>query len=243
MRKPVRLIAALLVLVGALGLVTVAPTAVAKKGHHKKHKKPGGGTFTSTSPVVVPAASTVFPFASGRAVSTITVPKKKKTSIRDVNVGVRLNVNAPTFTTAGLSLKLVAPNGQTEDLLFGFDTGGPGTAGTGLGNGPANCSSGTTQFDDQAHRQFFSASPPGATTDPEDPYAPTFTPDPSSTEFTAFPPYVGAVQPDGLLAPLKGDQAKGTWTLVLLNADAPDTATLLCWQLQVKPQKPKGVSA
>lgn len=214
--------------------------AVAKKHHHKK---PGGGTFTNTTPVAIPAASEVSPFTSGRATSTINVPKKKKASIRDVNVGVRLNVNAPTFTTAGISLKLVATNGQTENLLFGFDTGGPGTEGTGLGNGPSNCSSGTTLFDDQAHKDSFAASPPGAITDPTDPYSPTFNPDPSFAEFTAFPPYVGPVQPDGQLTPYKGDQAKGIWTLVALNSISPDTATLVCWQLQIKPQKPKGVSA
>jgi hypothetical protein len=48
------------------------------------------------------------------------------------------------------SVKLVSPSGQAENLLFGFGTGGPGTEGAGLGNGPSNCSSGTMLFDDQA---------------------------------------------------------------------------------------------
>lgn len=235
MRTPNRLGAAVLVLVSVLVAALAVSPAIAKH-HHKK--KLGGGTFTNTTPVSIPAASDVSPFASGKATSTINVPKKKKTSIRDVNVGVRLNVNSPSFTTAGLSLKLVAPNGQTENLLFGFDTGGPGTAGVGFGNGPSNCSSGTMLFDDQAHKQSLSSVPPGT---PSDPYSPI--PDPSFAEFTSFPPYAESVQPDGLLIPYKGDQAKGKWTLVMLNSNSPDTSTLLCWQLQIKPQKPKGTTA
>ena len=54
---------------------------------------------------------------------------------------------------------------------------------------------------------------------------------------SAFPPYAGSVQPDGLLSAFDGEQAKGGWSLVLLNSNFPDTATLVCWQLQIKPEK------
>jgi hypothetical protein len=243
MNRSRRLTLASLLLTAALA-VALLPAAAIGAGHpqqqqlqKKKKKKKGGGTFTNASPVALGASATTAPFTSAKSSSSITVPKKKKALIKDVNVGVRLNVNGPSFTTSGISLLLVAPNGQTQSLLFGFDTGGTGTEGLGLGSGPSNCSSGTMLFDDQSHKQFISSTPPRPPSNPSGPYDEGDSgTNPAFDEFTAFPPYAGSVQPDGLLSAFDGEQAKGAWSLVLLNSNFPDTATLVCWQLQIKPQ-------
>jgi subtilisin-like proprotein convertase family protein len=228
-------LAGCLVIAALFAASTVPTTAVAAKHSHQKllKKKKGGGTFTNASPVGLSAATnTAYSSTSAKATSTIKVPRKKKALIKDVNVGVRLNVNSPAFTTAGITLLLVAPNGQTQFLLADFQTGGEGTEGTGLGNGPSNCSSGTMRFDDQAHREIISSVPP---TQPSNPYSES--PDAGFAEFTAFPPYAVSVQPVGFLGSYKGAQAKGIWSLVLLNSSTQDSSTLLCWQLRIKPEK------
>jgi hypothetical protein len=235
MRRSALLTASVIVMVGALTVAMAASPALgAKKGHHHHHKKKGGGTFTNATPVPIPAASPTEPFTSGKVTSTIVVPKSKKALVDDANVGVRVNVNNPTYTTAGLSLYLVAPSGESKQLLFSFSTGGDGTAGTGLGNGPSTCASGTMLFDDEAHKQGTSPSPPNQT--PSDPYEPS-THDSAFDEFVSYPPYAGSVQPQGgSLSGFDGGQDKGTWSLVMINSNFPDTMTLVCWQLQIKPE-------
>jgi hypothetical protein len=205
-----------------LALVAVLAAVPAVDARKKKDKPVN---IVKQANVPIPAATSGPPFTSGKAQSQISVTKKKKWSIRDVNIDLHIVV-PPGSNTDDLRVLVSGPQGAVVNLVSfvgSVDATGFGTS----------CDGGATLFDDQAHKFNYSS----------DAFDPAVD-DPNSLEYTTFPPYAEKVQPFGFLnAVFKGEKVKGTWTISVYNFSTTETGTLVCWSLHAKPQKPQGTRA
>jgi subtilisin-like proprotein convertase family protein len=86
-----------------------------------------------------------------------------------------------------------------------------GSVGDDYGSGAADCTGTQTVFDDQA---------PTALAD-------------------ARAPFAGPFRPDQPLSALNGSQAKGTWSLFVVDSAPPDSGVIHCWGLTVASKKKK----
>ena len=254
-----RRVAISLIVLTLVSVLAVAGTAAATK-KHKKPPKPVTITSTQTASIPRGTAGTfdgsgtqLTPDASGKAQTTINVPKKKNFPIKSVEVAAIVAPASPSALTIGVEVMCASfpsfyqqtgPSGTStflntpsRDLPGDRAPNDPGSpTGVGYGTG-TNCSGSPMRFTSNSGRDPASENP-----------NPAFD-DPAFAEFTSFPPFTAPVFTN-LNGLYKGLNSAGTWKLTALNpplpgATPPDTSSrLVCWSLSIKPQKlPRGESA
>jgi hypothetical protein len=190
-------------LIAALALLGAPAEGAKKKGK-------GRGVAEATVTTIQPIPDTPdFSAPHGTLRSTVSFGKRfKGATIGDVNVTLQ-TVGATPTAAGDLEFRLIAPRGNTAELIFG-------TAGL------AGQSIGPLTFDDETPiRLCFDDMPPCS--DPD----------------TLILPYIGTVQPTGgFLSDLDGGPIGGTWTLMARDALPMQTSSLTSWTVTVTRDRP-----